>query len=268
MTTNPADGTGPTDPVAGQVMAITGGGSGIGRATAQQWVRRGGRVVLLDIAEDALEAVVEELGPAARGIRTDITDRDSVDEAFATIADTEGRLDAVVASAGNAAPTPTAEMTDEQWSSLIRVHLDGTMRTVRAAYPLLADGGGSIVTLSSVAGSRGMPQRASYNTVKHGIIGLTRSLAVEWAADAIRVNAMAPGYTWTPFNRQLQQQGRLDPDPIIARVPMRRWAQPEEIAQPIVFLSSPEASYITGHTLFADGGLIIAGDWYEFPSVD
>lgn len=249
------------------VMAITGGASGIGRSTAQLWVACGGRVVLLDIAQDNLDATVQELGAgAARGIVTDLTDRTSTDAAFASIAGVEGRLDAVVASAGNAAPTPTADMSDDQWSSLMHVHLDGSMRTARAAYPLLKDHGGSIVVLSSVAGSHGMPQRASYNTVKHGVLGLMKSLAVEWAEDGIRVNAVAPGYTWTPFNKKLQKEGNLNPSPITARVPMKRWAQPDEIAQPIVFLSRTGASYITGQTLYVDGGMTIAGDWYQYPA--
>lgn len=248
------------------VMAITGAASGIGRATAQLWAAHGGRLVLMDIAPEKLQTTVKEIGvDAARGIITDVTSRVSTDAAFSSIAEIEGRLDAVVASAGNASPTPTAEMSDHQWSSLMHVHLDGTMRTARAAYPLLKAHGGSIVVLSSVAGSHGMPQRASYNTVKHGVVGLMKSLAVEWAEDTIRVNAIAPGYTWTPFNQKLQEAGALDPSPITARVPMKRWAQPSEIAKPIVFLSGTDASYITGQTLYVDGGMTIGGDWYRSP---
>ncbi|WP_129658111.1 SDR family NAD(P)-dependent oxidoreductase [Rothia halotolerans] len=247
------------------VLAVTGGASGIGRATARAWAAEGGRVVLLDLSEEALDATVGQLGDRARGVLADVTSRDSVDAAFASIAEREGRLDALVACAGNARPVPSAEMTDEQFQSLLEVHLNGTMRAARAAHPLLKESGGSIVTLSSVAGFQGMPRRASYNTVKHGMIGLTKTLAVEWAADGIRVNAVAPGYTWTPFNARLQAEGSLDPDPITARVPMKRWAQPEEIAEPILFLASRRASYVNGHTLVVDGGMTIAGDWYHFP---
>ena len=107
-----------------------------------------------------------------------------------------------------------------------------------------------------------MPQRASYNAVKHGIEGLTKSLAVEWTLDGIRVNSVAPGYVWTPLNQKLESNGQIDTSAIRARIPVGRWAIPEEIAKPIIFLASTAASYINGHTLYVDGGMTIAGDWY------
>lgn len=246
------------------VMAITGGASGIGLATAKLWVEMGGNVVLLDVSNAALDVAVAELGSAARGVLTDVTHAVSVNEAVASIANQEQRLDALVCCAGNSLPVPTASMTDEEFEEVINVHLSGTVRACRAAYPLLKETSrvGSIVTLSSVAGQLGMPQRASYNSAKHGLIGLTRSLAVEWASDGIRTNAVAPGYVWTTLNVNLESQGLINKTEITNRVPMQRWGEPAEIAQAIVFLSSPWDSYINGHTLYVDGGMTVDGDWY------
>lgn len=254
-----------SNPTSNPVLAVTGGASGIGWASVEQWCSQGGAAVILDFSSAKLDEALNR-APAdwlLRGIVVDVTDREAVDQAFASIATHEGRLDALVNCAGNAKPVASAEMSDADFEALLDVHLTGTMRSCRAAYPLLKDGGGSIVNISSVAGVAGMPKRASYNTVKHGLIGLTKSLAVEWAPEGIRVNAVGPGYTWTPFNAELEDQGLLDPTPITRRIPLGRWAQPEEIAAGIVFLSGPKASFITGHTLMIDGGMTVDGNWYE-----
>lgn len=146
---------------------------------------------------------------------------------------------------------------------MVDVHQGGPMRCCRAAFSMLAASEqGAIVNISSVAGTMGMPERASYNTVKSGIEGFTRSLAVEWAAHGIRCNAVAPGYTNTPFVEKLADLKLLNRAPIVARTPMRRFAEPEEIAEAIFFLASSSASFITGQTLVADGGLTVSGDWY------
>lgn len=247
------------------VLAVTGGASGIGWATVEAWCADGGAAVALDMSSQSLDSVLDSAPSAwsVRGIAVDVTDRAAVDAAFRSIRETEGRLDALVTCAGNAGPVPSVDMDDGDWDALLDVHLTGTMRACRAAHPLLQENGGSIVTVSSVAGVVGMPRRASYNTAKHGTIGLTKSLAVEWAADGIRVNAVGPGYTWTPFNAALEEQGLLDPAPITRRIPLGRWARPEEIAAAVVFISSAKASFITGHTLMADGGMTIDGNWYE-----
>lgn len=247
-----------------QILAITGGASGIGFATATRWLRDPARrVVLLDLNQSTLDEAVAQLGDRARGIVVDVTSRESVDAAFADIATTEGVLHGLVNSAGVARPRPTAELSDEDWSFLTSVHLDGTMRASRAAYPLLCAGRGAIVNLTSVASKVGMPQRASYNAVKHGIDGFTKTIAVEWARDGIRANSVGPGYVDTPFNRKLEAEGRLNTERISRRIPMRRFADPAEIAGPIVFLLGAEASYISGHNLMVDAAMTVAGEWYE-----
>ncbi|MET1034732.1 MAG: SDR family oxidoreductase [Arthrobacter sp.] len=245
------------------VAAVTGGASGIGLAFARRWIDSGGRVVLLDLSETALRDAQRSLGGAARGMRVDVTDASSVAGAFAGIRDIEGRLDALVNSAGIARPAPSAEVTDADFSLMLDIHLTGTMRCVRAAYPLLKEGaGGRIVNIASVAAVTGMPGRISYTTAKAGIGGLTRTLAVEWAKDGIRTNAVGPGYVRTALTDALIAQGQLDDAPIKARTPLGRFAEPEEIAEAIYFLASEASSYINGHVLMADGGMTVDGSWY------
>jgi len=246
----------------GTVAAVTGGASGIGLAFAARWIKAGGRVVLLDRAAGDLERVVAELGDSARGIVADVTVSADVDAAYASIAAEEGRLDAVVNSAGIARPAPSADVSDADFALMLDIHLTGTLRNCRAAYPLLRRSGGAIVNIASVAAHAGMPGRLSYTTAKAGIAGLTRTLAVEWAADGIRTNAVGPGYVRTALTDQLVEQGKLDPAPITARTPLGRFAEPEEIAEAIYFLASPAASYVNGHVLMADGGMTIDGNWY------
>lgn len=250
------------------VLAITGGASGIGFACAHLWAAGGGRVVLLDVNDEQTAAAVSALNGAhgdsrARGVHCDVTDTSSVDAAFESLRSEEGQLDALVNSAGIAKPVPAEQTTDEEWNIVMDVHLGGTMRVSRAAFPLLSKSGGAIVNLSSIASVVGMPHRLSYTTVKAGMSGLTRTLAVEWAPQAIRVNAVGPGYVNTPLNQKLVDQGQLRADLIEARTPLGRFSEPPEIAEPIVFLCTPAASFITGHTLMVDGGLTVDGAWYD-----
>lgn len=245
---------------------ITGGASGIGFAFAKRWINAGGRVALLDLRADAVQAAVEALGggDAATGRASDVTDDASVATAVQQIAAAHGGvIDAVVNCAGIARPGPAATATDREWTSLVDVHLNGTMRVNRAAYPaLVASERASIVNISSIAATAGMPGRSSYCAAKAGIEGLTRALAVEWAADGVRVNSVAPGYVNSEMTEGLLAGGSLNIDRVIARTPMKRLAEPDEISAAIFFLSSPEASYVTGQTLYVDGGMSVDGDWY------
>lgn len=247
-----------------KVAAVTGGASGIGYAFAQRWVKDGGKAVLFDINESAMAAAVESLGgpTVARGVLCNVTSTESVDSAVKSIEEVEGRLDALMNGAGIGRPSPSNLLTDEDFHGLLDIHLYGALRTSRAAYALLKKCKGAIVNISSVAAISGMPERASYCTAKAGIEGLTRTLAVEWAKDNIRVNAVAPGYTKTALTQKLIDEGKLNIEPIVARTPMRRFAEPEEIASVIAFLFSKDASYVTGHALLVDGGMTVDGDWY------
>jgi len=231
---------------------------------AERWARDGNRVVLLDLAEEGMAKAVDSLGSElARGIRVDVTDTANVDAAFGSIGETEGRLDAVVNCAGIAKPGPSATITDADWSRMLDIHVSGSLRACRAGYQLLQGSDrAAIVNLASVAALTGMPKRASYTTAKAAVVGLTRTLAVEWAPDGIRVNAVGPGYVRTALTSTLIVAGQLDDAPIKARTPLQRFADPSEIAEAINFLCSPAASYITGHLLMVDGGMTIDGNWY------
>lgn len=247
-----------------KVLVVTGAASGLGLAICRAWrnENKDSVIVLLDQDSQKLDAVAQELGNRAVGIAVDVRDSLAVNDAFSTIDQQWGKIDALVNSAGNARPAPTATISDEDWESVIDIHLNGTLRVSRAAFPLLERAGGSIVNLGSVASHLGMPGRASYNSAKHAIMGLTRSLAVEWAKEGIRVNAVGPGYVLTELTKKLIDSGDLPSEPAIARTPLGRWAEPEEIAEGALFLLSDRANYITGHTLMIDGGMTIAGDWY------
>ncbi|WP_150954613.1 SDR family NAD(P)-dependent oxidoreductase [Microbacterium testaceum] len=243
---------------------ITGGASGVGFATARRWLRDGGRVALLDLNEDALTRAAASLGPgtvfASANVASDDAVRDAVERAVGQLG---GSLDVVVNCAGIARPAAAADVSDSDWSGLVDVHLNGTMRVSRAAYPWLAQSPqAAIVNVSSVAAQAGMPGRSSYCAAKAGIEGLTRALAVEWASQGIRVNAVAPGYINSEMTAGLIAKGSLDLSPIIARTPMARLAEPEEISGAIAFLASPDASYVTGQTLYVDGGMTVDGNWY------
>jgi NAD(P)-dependent dehydrogenase (short-subunit alcohol dehydrogenase family) len=248
------------------VALITGGASGIGFAFAKRWIKEGGHVALLDLNPDAIRTAVGSLGGEdfAIGQAADVSDNESVVRAVGTIADTHGGvIDAVINCAGVARPAAAATSTDEEWTNLVDIHLNGTMRVNRAAYSaLVASGRAAIVNISSIAASSGMPGRSSYCAAKAGIEGLTRVLAVEWAPEGIRVNSVAPGYVNSEMTAGLLENGSLNLDPVIARTPMKRLAEPDEISSAIFFLASPEASYVTGQTLCVDGGMSVDGNWY------
>ena len=248
---------------ANEVLAVTGGASGIGLATAELWVARGGRVVLLDFSAEQLAAASARLGERSRGVPTDVRATEQLAAAYSSIAEREGRLDTVVNCAGQSKPVPSATMSDADWLAVVEVHLNGTMRSCREAFELLRASEGAIVNLSSISASHGMPMRASYCAVKSGIEGLTRELAVEWAPARIRVNAVAPGYVRTALVENLIAQGFYAADTIIRRIPMGRMATPTEIAEAICFLASRRASFCTGAVLAIDGGMSVEGNWYE-----
>lgn len=244
-------------------LAVTGGASGIGLETSKAWVATGGSVILLDRNLSAASQAAAELGHNARAVEIDVTDATSVKQAFSDIRDTETRLDGLVNAAGVSWPAPSSEISEEQFTTLIDIHLNGTQRCSQAAFPLLKHSShASIVNLSSVATRFGMPQRAAYSAGKAGIDGLTRTLAVEWAPMKIRVNSVAPGYVRTALTNKLIEDGKLRTDRIIERTPMGRFAEPEEVSEAILFLLSPKSSYITGHCLAVDGGMTVGGDWY------
>lgn len=244
--------------LSGRVAVVTGGGRGIGRAIALGMAAAGATVVPAARTTAEVEAVAAEArehGVEATGITADVTDDDDVATLVEETVDAFGSLDVLVNNAGfnpgNALGDP-ADVEDDAVDDVLDVNLRGAFRTVRAAGPQLKDAGGSVVNVASVAGLVGLPKQHPYVASKHGLVGLTKSAAMDWAPD-VRVNAVAPGYVATDLTETLQENERLRQS-ILDRTPLSRFADPIEIAGPAVFLASDAASFVTGETLAADGG--------------
>lgn len=243
------------------VALITGGADGVGLATALRFKQAGFAVAIADIDPGKAQARVDE-GAADLALGCDVSDEASVKAAIAALEERFGRLDAVVNNAGvGSAHKPTLEQETAEFTRVLEVHLRGTFLVSRETIPLmLKSGGGAIVNISSIAGVVGLPKRNAYGAAKAGISQMTKSMACEFAARGIRVNAVAPGFTATALVTKLRDQGFVDFNRLASRTPMGRLAEPAEIAETIYFLCSPAASYVTGAVLSVDGGWSAFGD--------
>jgi NAD(P)-dependent dehydrogenase (short-subunit alcohol dehydrogenase family) len=231
---------------------ITGGASGIGAATAQRLMAQGVAVGLIDLNPPTDPALSNAAFAAA-----DVSDHAQVEAAFAKLRETLGPIAHLACVAGiGPRRTPSADVRPDDWRRMLAVHLDGTFFACQSFMRLGPASGASIVTIGSVAGKAGLPQRAAYVTAKGAMAALTRSLAVEWATSGVRVNCVNPGYVMTPMVRSSYENGLLVDDPA-AHTALGRLADPPEIAQVITFLLSSEASFITGEDVVADGGFLI-----------
>ncbi|MES2532452.1 MAG: SDR family NAD(P)-dependent oxidoreductase [Pseudomonadota bacterium] len=244
-------------PMHDRVVLVTGGGSGIGRAIATLAVQQGARVAIADALADRADATAAALcreGGQAIAVTLDVRDSAACDAAVARIEAELGPIDGMVASAGVSPPSPAASMSDEIWSRCIDINLTGLFRSVRpVGQRMLARGRGAIVTIASVDGLGGHAARAHYTASKHGVIGLTRSLAIEWGRHGVRVNAIAPGVVDTPLLKANIPADHLR-DAMVDRVPMGRLSRADEQAGPALFLLSDAASYVNGSVLTVDGG--------------
>ncbi len=245
--------------LAGKVALVTGASQGIGRAVAVALSTEGARVGLLSRGRRGLEETLGMIGPA-RGLVApcDVTDRSAVAAAVQTVMAEWGRLDVVVNNAGQRQDRARIdELALPEWERMIEVNLSSVFYVTRAAARyLIRQGGGSVVNVASISGPFGIPRIGAYAAAKAGIIGLTRTMAAEWSDFGVRVNTVAPGFIETPMNAwfrndpaNAEQVAALE-----ASVPLRRHGYPEEVAQAVAFLAGDTGSYITGQTLFVDGG--------------
>jgi NAD(P)-dependent dehydrogenase (short-subunit alcohol dehydrogenase family) len=240
----------------GKIALITGGNSGIGLATAQQFVNEGAYVFITGRRDTELAAAVKEIGRNVTGVQGDVSNLGDLDRLFAQIKREKGKLDIVFANAGVAKYTPFGTITEEHYDSIFNINVKGLLFTVQKALPLMPDGG-SIILNASIVASKGFSTNSVYSATKAAV----RSFARTWTTDLkdrrIRVNAVSPGFTDTPGLSELlastgtgQQRSKM----ISNSVPLGRFGTPDEIAKAVVFLASEDSSYITGTELFVDGG--------------
>ncbi|HEY4277414.1 MAG TPA: SDR family NAD(P)-dependent oxidoreductase [Conexibacter sp.] len=238
--------------LAGRAGVVTGGSRGLGRSIAEAFVAAGARVAVLDL--DGAEQAAEEIGGETFGLAGDVTDAAAVEAAFAQVAERFGRFDFLVNNAGTRVQAPFESHPLDVWRRTIDVNLTGSFICAQAAIALMLErGGGQIVNLASIAGAIALKERAAYNASKGGVIALTQSIAAELSGRGIRCNAIAPGIIETPLSAAYFRDERMV-GAITANTPLGRWGQPHEIAGPAVFLCSPAAEFVHGHTLFVDGG--------------
>ncbi len=242
-----------------KVAIITGAGAGIGEAAAQIFVREGARVLLADRNGPGVARVAERLGPQAAAIEVDVSRSADVARMVAEAQERFGRLDVLVNNAGYGIPGTVVTTEEDAWDALMAVNLKGVFLCCKHAIPVLAaQGGGTIVNTASNVATVGIFDRAAYVASKGGVAALTKAMALDHAAERIRVNCVAPGVTWsTYFDKMVAEH----PDPeefkarLKARAPVNRWAEPIEIANAILWLASDEASFATGAMFTVDGGM-------------
>ena len=246
-------------------VVITGGASGIGAATARRVVAAGGQVGIVDVNRDGAQALAAELGDAAAAAEADVGNERSLRAAFEGFGARRDAAYGLVNCAGLAQiPTPIEDYPVDAWARIVDSHLRTTYVACRViGSELAARGRGAIVNLASVLSFRPGPVFA-YGPAKAGIVNLTQSLAVHWAHRGVRVNAVAPGWTDTPFLRPKERGGERDLTPILRATPLGRLMKPEEIAEVIFFLLSAAAGVVTGVTIPCDGGVIAGSGWAPY----
>lgn len=245
-------------PLAGRIALVTGGAAGIGRAVARSFARRGASVVVTDLDGDGAEQVAQELrgqGARAEAHALDVTDPDAHE---CLVDDIRSRLGGLHAACNNAgitiAPTPTADLTVEQWTQVRTVDLDGVFYGLRAQLPaMVASGGGVVVAISSIAGTRGLEGMAPYAAAKHGVIGLMKTVSWEYGQQGIRALAVGPAYISTGLEDHMPEDRRASLPGLHA---LGRMGRPEEVGDLVSWLCTDEAGFLTGSYIPVDGGYL------------
>jgi len=255
------DGLGEPAGLDGKVALVTGAGSGIGRATARAFARRGARVLVSDVAVEAGEETVKLIAGAsgvARFVRADVASEADVERLIAAALSAYGRLDCAHNNAGvPGAEAKTADYPQADWDRVIAVNLTGVWLCMKHEIrQMLAQGGGAIVNTASVAGLQGFARYSAYTASKHAVVGLTKTAALEYARSGIRVNAVCPGYIRTGMTQPMLDRHPGLEERVSSIEPLGRIGRPEEIAETVVWLCSDAASFVTGLAMPVDGGLM------------
>jgi NAD(P)-dependent dehydrogenase (short-subunit alcohol dehydrogenase family) len=241
-----------------RVAIVTGGGSGIGAATARRLVADGAAIAIFDLnssAADEIAGAIEAGGGKAAGFAVDVTDRPGIDAAVDRVRSQLGRPTILVNSAGFSPFNPFLEISEELWNKTLTINLTGTFNCCQAVIPhMLEEGWGRIVNIASSSIHTGVPRMAHYVSAKSGVVGLTKSLALEFAPQGITVNTIPPGFIDTPMLRGAAADGNVDIELATAGTPVGRPGRPEDIAAACAFLCRDEASYITGQIIGVNGG--------------
>jgi 3-oxoacyl-[acyl-carrier protein] reductase len=247
-----------------QIVLITGGCSGIGKAAAFLFAKEGAKIFLADLSEKLGDEMVEALekeGAEAAFARIDVTDFDDVERMVEDCINKFGGIDVLVNSAGILGPrTRTDKYLNEDFQQVMNVNVNGVFYAMKAVLPhFLSKKSGVIVNLASVAGILGFANHIAYDASKHAVIGMTKTAALEFAKHGIRINAVCPAFTSTPMmENALMNDDSNYFEALQNSIPMRRFAQPDEIAKAIVYAASTAASFMTGHSLVLDGGLVVS----------